>query len=84
LIDISNLSKPLLQAEGSANWQKHVTPGTLSILQDEKNWEGVGPVKNKVGTTEFEQANGQSWNKLRGKLDIDSEGTWLIQGQLTC
>lgn len=75
-LEITHLSKPLLQTEGSYSWSKHVTPGTLSIFQDEKSWNGISNIvtRRKSNVKEFREVNGLSWNSMRDSLQIDSEG----------
>lgn len=70
------MSKPLLQSEGSYSWSKHVTPGTLSIFQDDKSWNGISNIvtRRKSNVKEFRDANGLSWNSMRDSLQIESEG----------
>ncbi|KAI8067705.1 uncharacterized protein B0P05DRAFT_203532 [Gilbertella persicaria] len=72
--EITHLSKPLLQTEGSLQWSKHVTPGTLSVFQDEKSWHGIQiDVNRKSNIREFKDANGLSWSNMRESMHLDSE-----------
>lgn len=74
--DITQLSKPLLQAEGSLHWSKHVSPGTLAIFQDEKSWNGISSIDLKRRKTgkEFKDVNGLSWNTMKDSMQLESEG----------
>ncbi|KAI9246011.1 hypothetical protein EDC94DRAFT_394217 [Helicostylum pulchrum] len=73
--DITQLSKPLLRSEGSLNWSKHVTPGTLSVFQDEKSWNGISSIdlKRKKGVKEFKDVDGLCWNTMRESMQLESE-----------
>jgi hypothetical protein len=81
-VEITHLSKPLLQSEGSLNWSKHVTPATLSIFQDEKSWSGFSNVdiKRKSNIKEFKDMNGLSWNNMKDAMHLESEGTPCKKG----
>jgi hypothetical protein len=72
------LSKPLLQSEGSANWSKHVTPGTLSVFQDEKSWNGISniEIRRQSNVKEFRDVNGLSWSTMRESMQLESEGKY--------
>lgn len=74
--DITQLSKPLLQSEGSLNWSKHVTPGTLSVFQDEKSWNGISSIdlKRRKSVKEFKDVDGLCWNTMRESMQLESEG----------
>lgn len=90
IVDITNLSKPLLQSEGAANWSKHVTPGTLSVFQDEKSWNGISNIEIKGKSTgkEFRDVNGLSWSTMRDAMQMESEGKHkkknLYTGRCVC
>lgn len=58
------------------NWSKHVTPGTLSVFQDEKSWTGINNIelKKKSNVKEFRDVNGLSWNAMRDSMHLESEG----------
>ncbi|CEP08539.1 hypothetical protein [Parasitella parasitica] len=73
--DITLLSKPLLQSEGSLNWSKHVTPATLSIFHDEKSWSGIHTIepKKKTNVKEFKDLNGSSWHQMKDAMHLESE-----------
>ncbi|KAF1805017.1 SCA7, zinc-binding domain-containing protein [Mucor lusitanicus] len=73
--DITQLSKPLLQSEGSLNWSKHVTPATLSIFHDEKSWSGIHTIepKKKTNVKEFKDSYGLSWHQMRDTMHLESE-----------
>lgn len=78
-IDITQLSKPLLQSEGSLNWSKHVTPGTLSVFQDEKSWNGINSIelKRRKSVKEFKDADGLCWNTMKDSMQLESEGIYI-------
>ncbi|GAN10826.1 SCA7-domain-containing protein, partial [Mucor ambiguus] len=73
--NITQLSKPLLQSEGSLNWSKHVTPATLSIFHDEKSWSGIQTIelKKKTNVKEFKDSYGLSWHQVRDAMHLESE-----------
>ncbi|KAG2192492.1 hypothetical protein INT46_003246 [Mucor plumbeus] len=73
--DITQLSKPLLQSEGSLNWSKHVTPGTLSIFHDEKSWSGIHTIepKKKTNVKEFKDSYGMNWHQMKDAMHLESE-----------
>ncbi|CAO3620316.1 unnamed protein product [Mucor fragilis] len=75
IVDITQLSKPLLQSEGSLNWSKHVTPATLSIFHDEKSWSGIHTIepKKKTNVKEFKDSYGMSWHQVRDAMHLESE-----------
>lgn len=75
IVDITQLSKPLLQSEGSLNWSKHVTPATLSIFHDEKSWSGIHTIepKKKTNVKEFKDSYGLSWHQVRDTMHLESE-----------
>jgi hypothetical protein len=67
-----------LQSEGSLNWSKHVTPGTLSIFQDEKSWNGTSniEIKKRNNVKDFKDYNGLSWNVMKEPMNLESEGKY--------
>ncbi|KAF7721238.1 hypothetical protein EC973_005020 [Apophysomyces ossiformis] len=75
--DINALSKPLLAAEGSTSWSKHVTPGTLSVFQEDSSWNKLVPktqsgILKRKHSQELLETNGSSWKKMREVLNLDS------------
>lgn len=76
LIDIQNLSKPLLQPEST--WSNHVTPTTLSIFDDGKSWSGIEGIESRKtnfnNAKQFQEASGQSWNVVKDIMCMESEG----------
>ena len=80
IVDITQLSKPLLQSEGSLNWSKHVTPGTLSIFHDEKSWSGIHTIepKKKTNVKEFKDSYGMSWHQMKDAMHLESESKLFL------
>jgi hypothetical protein len=76
MIDITSLSKPLLQSDGSLGWAKYVTPNALAVFQDEKSWIGINNIelKKKKQVKEFQDANGMSWSNMKDSMHLESEG----------
>ncbi|KAI9491259.1 SCA7, zinc-binding domain-containing protein [Zychaea mexicana] len=83
--DITTLAKPLITAaDGNAfDWSKHVTPGTLSVFQEDSSWNRLpynsesGLLKRKYPSDIREATGGSTsssaWKKMRDLTDSFDE-----------
>ncbi|ORZ18663.1 SCA7, zinc-binding domain-domain-containing protein [Absidia repens] len=75
--DITNLSRPLLGDDSKdKGWVKHVTPGVLSIFQDDSSWNKLtikpgDPLLKQQHSQELQKATGSSWKKVKDVLNAD-------------
>jgi hypothetical protein len=79
-IDITNLSKPLLLGDDAKDkgWMKHVTPGVLSIFQDDSSWNKLTmkpgdhlSKQQQQHSQDLQKATGSSWKKVKDVLTAD-------------
>lgn len=79
-LDISSLAKPLLKTsdKSTPDWSKHVTPGTLSVFQEDTSWHRLdsnSEQKLDKDTASFEQdSTTTSWQQMQNMLDSFDEG----------
>ncbi|CDH54006.1 predicted protein [Lichtheimia corymbifera JMRC:FSU:9682] len=77
--DISSLAKPLLKTsdKSTPDWSKHVTPGTLSVFQEDTSWHRLdsnSEQKLDKDTASFEQdSTTTSWQQMQNMLDSFDE-----------
>ncbi|KAI8099035.1 SCA7, zinc-binding domain-containing protein [Halteromyces radiatus] len=78
--DITNLSKPLFGDDAKEKgWTKHITPGVLSVFQDNSSWNKLtlkpgNPVfkqQQQQHSQELQQAAGSNWKKVKDVLTTD-------------
>ncbi|KAI8334700.1 SCA7, zinc-binding domain-containing protein [Chlamydoabsidia padenii] len=76
--DITNLSKPLLLGDDAKekSWMKHVTPGVLTIFQDDSSWNKLtmkpgDQLSKQQHSQELQKATGSSWKKVKDVLTTD-------------
>lgn len=80
-LDISSLAKPLLKTsdKSTPDWSKHVTPGTLSVFQEDTSWHRLDSNSeqklDKQHTIPLEQdSTTTSWQHMQNMLDSFDEG----------
>lgn len=80
-LDISSLAKPLLKTsdKSTPDWSKHVTPGTLSVFQEDTSWHRLDSNSeqklDKQHTIPLEQDSTTiSWQHMQNMLDSFDEG----------
>ena len=79
-LDINSLAKPLLKTsdKSTSDWSKHVTPGTLSVFQEDTSWHRLDTnSEHKLGkhTIPFQQNSTTSpWQHMQNMLDSFDEG----------
>ncbi|KAI7887500.1 SCA7-domain-containing protein [Lichtheimia hyalospora FSU 10163] len=77
--DINSLAKPLLKTpdKSTSDWSKHVTPGTLSVFQEDTSWHRLDTnSEHKLGkhTIPFQRNSTTSpWQHMQNMLDSFDE-----------
>ncbi|KAI9315220.1 SCA7, zinc-binding domain-containing protein [Dichotomocladium elegans] len=73
--DITALAKPLLAATATEDWSKHVTPGTLSVFQEESSWDTIAANSENIifkhSSSSLKQKVNQyaTWEKIMDAYD---------------